>query len=195
VIASSLGGDNPYLWRNTSHGGCSDGVCVPHTRCVVRDTQLDAWVESVSERRGTGCGSGMGTGGGGWCIEKEAELADASRRFEEMCVCADKWRARREKAEGRVAGCSKPELSLQPSRPALRSCALNARDSRVSLAPRREVKKRKERKKNGERLSCRGAGALGGLLCLKFEECIVELFDSRCRFCPSWAAHTRGSWP
>jgi hypothetical protein len=47
-----------------------------------------------------------------------------------------------------VAGCREPEPSSQPSRPALRSCAPNARDSRDRLPPRREMKrKREERKK------------------------------------------------
>jgi hypothetical protein len=59
-------------------------------------------------------------------------------------------RDERRQRRRRVASCREPELSSQPSRPALRSCAPNARDSRVRLAPtrRREVKrKREERKK------------------------------------------------
>jgi hypothetical protein len=59
-------------------------------------------------------------------------------------------RNERRQRRRRVAGCKELELSSQPSKPALRSCAPNARDSRVGLAPMREVKrkrKREERKK------------------------------------------------
>ena len=85
-------------------------------------------------------------------VEQEAELADASRRFEATRVRAEEWRARREKAEeeagSRLQGAR--TTSSQPSRPALRSCAPNARDSEgtVCTAEEGEMKrKREERKK------------------------------------------------
>lgn len=101
-------------------------------------------------------------------IEQEAELADASRRFEETRVRAEEWRARREKAEedagSRLQG-ARAELAAVETRLE----KLRAKRERLEGPSGAEEGGEEEEEENGEGLSRRGgdrdgSDALGGLV-------------------------------
>jgi hypothetical protein len=116
-------------------------------------------------------------------VEQEADLADASRRFEETRVGAEEWRARREKAEEEAGS------RLQGARAEL--AAVEARLEKLRIKRERLEgrsgaeeggEEEEEGEENGEGLSRRGgdkdgSDALGGLvgeLEAKLREILLE---------------------